>query len=74
MAQQRFDASWTPMYAGNDGWPATAPVGRYPKGASPFGVWIWRGTFGNGPLMPFPTTARSPQLTHNKLAPTTRLA
>ncbi len=48
MAQQRLDASWTPMYADNDGWPATAPVGRYPKGASPFGVldmagnvWEW---------------------------------
>ncbi|MGA7742108.1 MAG: formylglycine-generating enzyme family protein [Polyangia bacterium] len=38
MAQQRLEATWTPMYTGDDGWPATAPVGRYPKGASPFGV------------------------------------
>jgi formylglycine-generating enzyme required for sulfatase activity len=27
-----------PMYRDSDGWAATAPVGRYPKGASPFGV------------------------------------
>jgi formylglycine-generating enzyme required for sulfatase activity len=37
-----------PMYDGNDGWDTTAPVGRYPGGASPFGaldmagnVWEW---------------------------------
>jgi formylglycine-generating enzyme required for sulfatase activity len=36
------------MYDGNDGWETTAPVGRYPEGASPFGaldmagnVWEW---------------------------------
>ena len=27
-----------PMYDGNDGWETTAPVGRYPAGASPFGA------------------------------------
>jgi len=27
-----------PMYPGNDGFAATAPVGMYPKGASPFGA------------------------------------
>jgi formylglycine-generating enzyme required for sulfatase activity len=48
MAQQQLDTKWTPMYAGDDGWPATAPVGSYPKGASPFAVldlagnvWEW---------------------------------
>jgi formylglycine-generating enzyme required for sulfatase activity len=46
--KQRLNWDWTPMYTGNDGWPVTAPVGSYPKGASPFGVldmagnvWEW---------------------------------
>jgi formylglycine-generating enzyme required for sulfatase activity len=29
---------WEPMFDGSDGWESTAPVGSYPKGASPFGV------------------------------------
>jgi formylglycine-generating enzyme required for sulfatase activity len=37
-----------PMYSGDDGWATTAPVGSYPRGASPYGlndtagnVWEW---------------------------------
>jgi formylglycine-generating enzyme required for sulfatase activity len=39
---------WTALYEGDDRWPATAPVGSYPKGATPQGVldlggnvWEW---------------------------------
>ena len=42
---------WPAMYDADDGAPATAPVGRYPKGASPAGVldlagnvWEWTDT------------------------------
>ena len=48
MGRQRLDESWKSMYAGNDSWPVTAPVGSYGKGASAFGVldmagnvWEW---------------------------------
>jgi formylglycine-generating enzyme required for sulfatase activity len=43
----------TPMYAGGDGWAATAPVGSFPKGASRYGVkdvvgnvWEWVADWG----------------------------
>jgi formylglycine-generating enzyme required for sulfatase activity len=48
MAEHDLKLQWTGMYHDNDGWPTTAPVGRYPDGASPFGaldmagnVWEW---------------------------------
>ena len=48
MAKQRLDMDLNGLYAGSDGWPATAPVGSYPKGSSRFGaldmagnVWEW---------------------------------
>jgi len=35
-AQQEATHGW--LYSRSDDWPATAPVGHYPRGASPFGV------------------------------------
>ena len=46
---------WASIEGGDDGWAATAPVGTYPKGKSPFGVmdlvgnvWEWTATAQEG--------------------------
>jgi len=38
MGERLGRSGWKPMFSGSDGWETTAPVGSYPKGASPFGV------------------------------------
>lgn len=37
-AQKLTGSTFPPLYEVDDGWPATAPVGTFPKGDSPFGV------------------------------------
>lgn len=48
MAGRDLQRSWRAAYDGDDGWVATAPVGSFPQGKSPFGavdmagnVWEW---------------------------------
>jgi formylglycine-generating enzyme len=48
MVKRILNKEWQPMYGASDGWETTAPVGSFPKGASPFGaldmagnVWEW---------------------------------
>ena len=48
MAKRELNVDWKKMYDASDGWETTAPVGRFPDGASPFGaldmagnVWEW---------------------------------
>jgi formylglycine-generating enzyme required for sulfatase activity len=38
MAKRELSAEWPAYYNDDDGWAATAPVGSYPEGASPFGA------------------------------------
>jgi sulfatase modifying factor 1 len=38
MLASKVNLDWTPMYAARDDWETTAPVGRFPDGASPFGA------------------------------------
>ncbi|TMQ25314.1 MAG: formylglycine-generating enzyme family protein, partial [Deltaproteobacteria bacterium] len=53
---------WKALHDGDDGWPTTAPVGRFPDGASPFGVldmagnvWEWTADW----YEPYPAAAET---------------
>jgi formylglycine-generating enzyme required for sulfatase activity len=38
MAKRKEKGTWHSLYQADDGWEATAPVGRFAAGKSPFGV------------------------------------
>jgi len=46
MAKRELGLDWGPLYPEADGWESTAPVGSFPRGASPFGVLDMAGNVG----------------------------
>jgi formylglycine-generating enzyme required for sulfatase activity len=58
LVKSNFGQDWTALYQADDGWPTTAPVGSFPRGATPQGLQDMGGNVREWTSSNFDATAR----------------